>query len=175
MIKIMDYSVLGEDIFIRGDEATGVEDVVADIIYDVRKNGDKALYEYSRKFDKGELSCLEVTKEEIDAAFASVDPALIEIIREAKKAVADHPESTIMEKCGGDVEKINAKIVIDAAKEAARFGITEDRAANYHADHQGTAVIYEAMSEAVCNVRACRPMSADWKRQVDEDYKMRGK
>ncbi len=64
---------------------------------------------------------------------------------------------------------------IDAAKEAARFGITEDRAANYHADHQGTAVIYEAMSEAVCNVRACRPMSADWKRRVDEDYKKRGK
>jgi len=64
---------------------------------------------------------------------------------------------------------------IDAAKEAARFGITEDRTANYHADHQGTAVIYEAMSEAVCNVRACRPMSADWKRRVDEDYKKRGK
>ena len=64
---------------------------------------------------------------------------------------------------------------IDAAKEAARFGITEDCAANYHADHQGIAVIYEAMSEAVCDVRACRPMSADWKRRVDEDYKKRGK
>jgi hypothetical protein len=64
---------------------------------------------------------------------------------------------------------------IDAAKEAARFGITEDRAVNYHADCQGTAVIYEAMGEAVCNVRACRPMSADWKRRVDEDYKKRGK
>jgi uncharacterized protein YegL len=64
---------------------------------------------------------------------------------------------------------------IDAAKEAARFGITEDRAANYHADREGTAVIYEAMSEAVCNVRACRPVSADWKRRVDEDYKKRGK
>ena len=64
---------------------------------------------------------------------------------------------------------------IDAAKEAARFGITEDRAANYHADHQGTAVIYEAMNEAVRSVRACRPMSADWKRRVDEDYKKRGK
>ena len=64
---------------------------------------------------------------------------------------------------------------IDAAKEAARFGITEDRAANYHADHEGTAVIYEAMSEAVCSVRACRPMTADWKRRVDEDYEKRGK
>ena len=64
---------------------------------------------------------------------------------------------------------------IDAAREAARFGIAEDRAANYHADREGTAVIYEAMSEAVCNVRACRPMSANWKRRVDEDYKKRGK
>ena len=64
---------------------------------------------------------------------------------------------------------------IDAAKEAARFGITEDRAANYHADSVGTAVIYEAMSEAVCNVRGSRPMSASWKRNVDADYQKRGK
>ena len=64
---------------------------------------------------------------------------------------------------------------IDAASEAARFGISEDCAANYHADREGTAVVYEAMSEAVCSVRACRPMSADWKRRVDEDYKKRGK
>ena len=64
---------------------------------------------------------------------------------------------------------------IDVAREAARFGISEDRAANYHADCEGTAVVYEAMNEAVCSVRACRPMSADWKRRVDEDYKKRGK
>ena len=64
---------------------------------------------------------------------------------------------------------------IDAAKEAARFGIDESRAANYHADSKGTAVIYEAMSEAVCNVRACRPMNADWKKNVDADFRKRGK
>ena len=64
---------------------------------------------------------------------------------------------------------------IDAAKEAARFGISEDRAANYHADSKGTAVIYEAVSEAVCSVRASKPMSADWKRKVDADYRKRGK
>ena len=64
---------------------------------------------------------------------------------------------------------------IDAAREAARFGITADRAANYHADGRGTAVIYEAVNEAVCNVRACRPMSADWKRRVDADFQSRNK
>lgn len=62
---------------------------------------------------------------------------------------------------------------IDAAREAARFGITEDRAVNYHADSVGTAVIYEAVSEAVCNVRASRPMSDEWRQRVDEDYNTR--
>ncbi len=64
---------------------------------------------------------------------------------------------------------------IDAAKEAARFGIREDRAANYHADSTGTAVIYKAMSEVVCNIRANRPMSPNWKHSIDADYQKRGK
>ena len=38
------------------------------------------------------------------------------IIREARKAMAEHPESSMLVACGGDPEKLNAKIVIDAAK-----------------------------------------------------------
>ena len=38
------------------------------------------------------------------------------IIREARKAVAEHPESSMLAACGGDPEKLNAKIVIDAAR-----------------------------------------------------------
>ena len=38
------------------------------------------------------------------------------IIREAKRAVEKHPESAILARCGGDAEKINAKIVSDCAK-----------------------------------------------------------
>lgn len=63
---------------------------------------------------------------------------------------------------------------IDAAKEAARFGIERDCVADYHADRKGTAVIYEAVSEVVCNVRASRPTNKEWKRNIDEDYKKRG-
>ena len=62
---------------------------------------------------------------------------------------------------------------IDAAREAARFGIDADRAANYHADHRGTEVIYEAVSETVGNFRAARPMSAAWKANIDRDYNSR--
>ena len=65
---------------------------------------------------------------------------------------------------------------IDAAKEAARFGIGADRAANYPADRQGTGVIYEAIGEAVCRVRNCAaPLSASWKETVDRDYAERAK
>ena len=65
---------------------------------------------------------------------------------------------------------------IDAAKEAARFGISEDRAANYYADSVGTNVIYETVSEAITQVRCCAaPLSAEWKQRVDEDYRKRGK
>ena len=64
---------------------------------------------------------------------------------------------------------------IDAAAEAARFGIDPDRAADYHADRKGTAVIYEAMSDAICYTRACAPMPTSWKAKVDDDFKKRGK
>ena len=65
---------------------------------------------------------------------------------------------------------------IDAAREAARFGIGADRAANYHADHEGTGVIYETVSEAICQVRSCAaPLQANWKARIDEDFAKRGK
>ena len=64
---------------------------------------------------------------------------------------------------------------IDAAREAARFGIGADRSVNYKCDEEGTALNYEVISEAVCSVRAARPLSADWKRRIDEDVQKRGR
>ena len=88
MIKIYKYGeVSNSEIFARENIDAGVEDIVADIIYNVRKNGDKALYEYAEKFDKVTLSSLEVTKEEIDQAFNLVDKSFIEIVKEAKENI----------------------------------------------------------------------------------------
>ena len=64
---------------------------------------------------------------------------------------------------------------IDAAREAARFGIEADHAADYHADAQGTAVIYEAVCETVRDFRASRPVEAEWKKRIDEDFGKRGR
>ena len=62
MIKIYKYGeVSSSEIFARGNIASGVEDVVAGIIDNVIKNGDKALFEYCEKFDKAKLSTLKVT------------------------------------------------------------------------------------------------------------------
>lgn len=60
-----------------------IEAIVTDIINDVRENGDKAVLSYCKKFDKMESDCLEVTKEEIDAAIAQTSPEMLEILREA--------------------------------------------------------------------------------------------
>ena len=90
MIKIYKYGeVPNSEVFARDNIASNVEGIVTDIIANVRKNGDKALFEYSEKFDKVSLKGLEVTKEEIDEAFAIADKAFVEIIKEAAENIRE--------------------------------------------------------------------------------------
>ena len=90
MIKIYKYNeVKKSEIFARENPTANVSDVVSDIISNVVKNGDKALFEYSRKFDKAELKSLEVTAEEIDEAFTKVDPEFVDILKEALVNITD--------------------------------------------------------------------------------------
>ena len=84
MIKILQYNeVNNAEIFARFEPTSSVEDIVADIIANVRKNGDKALYEYTARFDKAELTAMQVTPEEIDEAVAAVEPEFIAILKKA--------------------------------------------------------------------------------------------
>lgn len=64
---------------------------------------------------------------------------------------------------------------IDAAREAARFGIHADRAVNYKCDVEGTALNYEVIGDAVCSIRASKPLSASWKARIDADVSKRGR
>jgi uncharacterized protein YegL len=64
---------------------------------------------------------------------------------------------------------------IDAVETASRFGISADRAANYHADSAGTRLNYDVVSEAVSCLRMSQPISTDWKSLIDEDYQQRGR
>ena len=84
MIKILKYGeVKNEEIFARTEPKVDVEGVVSEIIENVKKNGDKALFEYCKKFDKAELASLVVSQEEIEEAVASVEPKFLEILKKA--------------------------------------------------------------------------------------------
>lgn len=87
MIKILDYSALGENIFDRAEEKIDVEKIVTEIIEKVKTDGDKALYEYALKFDKANLQSLEVSKEEFDNALNEVEPKFIEILEKASENI----------------------------------------------------------------------------------------
>ncbi len=92
MIKIIDISnAKTEDILTRDIKLeSGVEEIVADIIENVRENGDKALLDYAEKFDGARPESLTVTEEEIEEAFASVPRELIETIEEAKENIWEY-------------------------------------------------------------------------------------
>lgn len=88
MIKIMKYGeVPNSEIFARSVPKTDVAGTVAEIIKNVRENGDKALFEYCEKFDKAQLSSLAVTKEEINEALSLVEPEFLEILEKAAKNI----------------------------------------------------------------------------------------
>jgi uncharacterized protein YegL len=62
---------------------------------------------------------------------------------------------------------------IDAVETAKHFGISEERAVNYHADRKGTRVLYDTVANAVGCVRKCAPLQADWCEEIDKDFKSR--
>ena len=62
---------------------------------------------------------------------------------------------------------------IDAIETAAHFGISEDRAVTFHNDATGQALNYTEVSVAVSQVRANAPLSRDWKKKIEEDYRSR--
>ncbi len=96
MIKIYNYGeVSNSEIFARDNIASNVEGIVSEIIADVRANGDKALLAYAKKFDKAELTSLEVSAEEIEQAFREVDPEFLEILREAAKNIRAFHEKQV--------------------------------------------------------------------------------
>ncbi len=62
---------------------------------------------------------------------------------------------------------------IDAVETAARYGIGKDRAVNYHADGQGTRLVYEAVSDTVCAMRSAQAVPTNWSAEIEQDYNNR--
>ncbi|WP_312474480.1 VWA domain-containing protein [Neobacillus sp.] len=64
---------------------------------------------------------------------------------------------------------------IDAITTAARFGINEDFAVEYHADNTGTQINYEAVNEVVINLRSGKKIDRSWKEEIERDYNRRSR
>lgn len=62
---------------------------------------------------------------------------------------------------------------IDAVETAGRYGIGADRAVRYNCDSEGQQLAYEAVSSAVCSVRACMPLEENWCADLEEDFSRR--
>ena len=145
-----------KEYYVRG--CTALLDAVGGAIHHIGN-----VHKYAREEDRPEKTLFVITTDGMENASRKYSYDRLKAMIERQK-----------EKYGWEFLFLGANI--DAAKEAARFGISADHAANYHADSEGTNVIYETVSEAITQVRCCAaPLSADWKQRVDEDYKKRGK
>ena len=96
MIQILKYGeVENNDIFARTEPTINVEAIVAEIIADVRANGDSALYRYCEKFDHAKLTSISVSKEEIEEALHTVEPRFLEILEKAAKNIRKFHEKQV--------------------------------------------------------------------------------
>jgi histidinol dehydrogenase len=64
-------------------------DTVQEIVETVKRDGDQAVFAYTKEFDKAEIKAgnLKVTEQEIEEAMKEVDPELIEILKKSMKNI----------------------------------------------------------------------------------------
>ena len=87
-MKILDYNEIDKStLFLRRLEDSGVEEIVRGILADVAQNGDFALYAYAKKFDRAELTTLEVSQAELDDALLSIPNELLDAMQTAAENI----------------------------------------------------------------------------------------
>ena len=142
-----------KEYFVRG--CTALLDAVGGAIHHIGN-----VHKYAREEDRPEKTLFVITTDGLENASRCYT-------YEKVKSMIERQRETY----GWEFLFLGANI--DAAREAARFGIRTDCAADYHADSIGTEAVYESVCEAVCQVRRSAPLAADWKRKIDVDFKGR--
>ena len=118
------------------------------------------VHKYAREEDVPAHTLFVITTDGMENASRLYDSARV-------KQMIEHEKS----KYGWEFLFLGANI--DAVETAKHFGISEDRAVNYHSDSVGTRLNYEVVSCAITSMRSGAPMSADWKAPIEADYKTR--
>ncbi|MDD7201809.1 MAG: hypothetical protein SPF89_02175 [Sphaerochaetaceae bacterium] len=144
----------GKEYYVRG--CTALLDAVGGAIHHIGK-----IHKKTREEDRPEKTIFVITTDGLENASTEYSYGRVKKMVERQK-----------EKYGWEFLFLGANI--DAIETAGRLGIRADRAANYNSDHVGTALNYEVLADAVCEMRgAAAPIGADWKRRIDEDYEKR--
>lgn len=144
-----------EDYTVRG--CTALLDAIGGAIHHIGN-----VHKYARAEDVPEHTLFVITTDGMENASHRYDSEKV------KKMIARQKE-----KYGWEFLFLGANI--DAVETARHFGISEDRAVNYHSDSEGTQLNYEVLSEAICSVRCSAPLDGNWKKRIDADYERRKK
>ena len=142
-----------EDYYVRG--CTALMDALGKAIKHI-----STIHKYAREEDRPSKTIFIITTDGKENASRQYSSERVKKMVEERKS-----------KYGWEFLFLGANI--DAVETAGHFGISKDRAVNYHSDAEGTALNYEVLSDAICSIRACRPLTAAWKTRIDSDFEKR--
>jgi len=156
-VKLDEIRPMTEDeYYVRG--CTALLDAVGGAIKHIGN-----VHKYARKEDRPEKTLFVITTDGMENASRHYDYKRVQRMIQRQKEIY-----------GWEFLFLGANI--DAVKVAGRFGIDPHHAADYHSDSEGTALNYEVLSEAICQIRTCsQPLDSSWKKRIDEDYERRAK
>ena len=150
-VKLSEFNKLTEnDYTVRG--ATALIDAIGGAIHHIGN-----VHKYARPEDVPEHTMFVIMTDGMENASRRYSSDKV-------KRMIEHEK----EKYGWEFLFIGANI--DSVETARHFGIGADRSVNYHADSQGTAVVFETVSETVCNMRANVPLAPSWSDNINQDY-----
>ena len=147
--------------YVRG--CTALLDAIGGAIHHIGN-----VHKYAREEDRPEKTLFIITTDGMENASRRYSYEMVKQLIEAQKKDADW-------------EFLFLGANIDAVQEAARFGINANRAVEYTCDSEGTRKNFSALGKAVKGFRAApkaargSAISDDWKEEIEEDHKSRGK
>lgn len=113
-----------EDLLKRSPHSYGeYEQRVSEIVEDVRRRKDEALFEYTAKFDKAQIdaSNIRVTEEELKEAYDQVDPELIRIMRRSLENIRSYHEK--QKRCSWFDSKTDGTLLGQKITPLAKVGV----------------------------------------------------
>ncbi|MBQ5759184.1 MAG: VWA domain-containing protein [Schwartzia sp.] len=158
-VPLKEVKSLTEDDYIPGG-CTALLDAVGGAIKHISN-----VHKYARPEDRPEKTLVIITTDGMENSSERYD------YRKVKKMIDKQQEKY-------NWEFIFLGANIDAAKEAGRLGLSEERAVNYCHDREGIKVVYDAVSKYVSERMCCANamlVDSSWREEVDEDFKKRGK